>query len=83
MSIIIKKINPNNDNLRIIFSFKEDIKIIITIANDAYRMCLLKNENSVLIEIDNMIPIVTIVIIIKKLNLSISFHQFERYFDIK
>ena len=77
-SIMVKIINPTKDNLLKDLTSIEETVIINTIADIECKMCLLNNDESLLIENDKIKPIVTIAIIIMKLNLSISFHHFEK-----
>ena len=77
ISIMVKIINPTKDNLlKDLISIEETI-IINVIADVECKRCLLKNEESLLIENDKITPMVAIVMIIKKLTLSISFHHFD------
>ena len=77
ISIMVKIINPTKDNLlNDLISIEETI-IINVIADVECKRCLLKNEESLLIENDKITPIVAIAIIIKKFTLSISFHHFD------
>ena len=77
ISIMVKIINPSKDNLlKDLISIEETI-IINVIADVECKRCLLKNEESLLIENDKITPIVAIAKIIKKFILSISFHHFD------
>ena len=82
MSNIVKTIKPIRDNLLNNLISIEEIIIIKMIAEVEYKRCLLKNINSLLIENDKTKPIVMIMIIIRKLGLSISFHHFEKKLSI-
>ena len=46
-------------------------------ADTECKMCLLNNDESLLIENDKITPIVAIAKMIKKFTLSISFHHFD------
>ena len=76
-SIMVKIINPTKDNLLKDLTSIEETIIINTIADVECKICLLNNEESLLIENDKITPIVAIAIIIKKFTLSISFHHFD------
>ena len=77
INIMVKIINPTKDNLLKDLTSIEETIIINTIADIEWKICLLNNEESLLIENDKITPIVAIVIIIKKFTLSISFHHFD------
>ena len=76
-SIMVKIINPTKDNLLKDLTSIEETVIINTIADIECKMCLLNNDESLLIENDKITPIVAIAKIIKKFTLSISFHHFD------
>ena len=65
-SIMVKIINPTKDNLLKDLTSIEETVIINTIADTECKMCLLNNDESLLIENDKITPIVAIAIIIKK-----------------
>jgi|TARA_B110000438_G_C15714419_1_gene606838 hypothetical protein len=77
---IIQKIIPNRDSLLMLFKSKKEMKIINAIPQIENIKCLLNIEKVSFREKDKRIPINAIIIINKKLILSISFHHLLNIF---